>query len=328
MVSCKSEAEAVKVLAQLKGEAFVSYRERWDRANAFELESDFPLFLHIEPNYVCNFRCPMCTQGNPELKAKFGYEEQLTTADIAAILEQGRQNNCPSISFQGDNEPFLIKALPDWFAMARDAGFLDIMVNTNGSVMTPQLAGRILDSGLTRIRFSLDAVTEETYSKIRIGGDFHRVQANIDSFLRARAERGALLPRVGVNFVKMAVNVHELEPFVAHWNDKVDFIVVQDFMTPDIEGGYAKMDVADRAAVADFRCNQPWQRLYIRGNGDVTACCAMFNQYLKLGDIRTSDLRSLWHSDKARELRRLHKEGRFRENPICLQCSKNGSGAG
>lgn len=324
MTILKTEAEAVKVLTDIKGPAFRKYRDEWDRANAFALETDFPLFLHIEPNYTCNFRCPMCTQGNPELKAKFGYEEQLTSVDIALILEQGKANGCPSVSFQGDNEPFLIKALPDWFAMARDAGFLDIMVNTNGSVMTPNLAQRILDSGLTRIRFSLDAVTPETYAKIRIGGDFNKVIGNIEFFLKARAERGALLPRVGVNFVKMAVNAHELESFAAHWNDKVDFIVVQDFMSPDIEGDYAKLDIADRVPVEDFRCNQPWQRLYIRGNGDVTACCAMFNPYLKLGNIRSGDLKSLWHSDKARELRQLHKEGRYRENPICLQCSKNG----
>lgn len=326
MVEHRTESEAVDILARVKGEAFTAYRKNWDKVNAFELETEFPMFLHIEPNYVCNFRCPMCTQGIPELKEKFGYDESLGTADIRRILEEGRRYNCPSVSFQGDNEPFLVKALPDWFAMARDLGFLDIMVNTNGSVMTKALAERILDSGLTRIRFSLDAVTPETYAKIRVGGKFERVKANIETFLAARARRGAALPRVGVNFVKMAVNTAELEPFIAHWNDKVDYIVVQDFMTPDIEGDYHKLDVTGREAVPDFRCAQPWQRLYIRGNGDVTACCAMFNQYLKLGNIRRDSLHTIWQSPAARDLRKLHKEGRYRENPVCLKCSKNGGG--
>lgn len=320
----KTESEAVAALARIKGAPFHAYRAQWDRVNAFEEETDFPLFLHIEPNYRCNFACPMCTQGNPELRAKFGYDEQITTEQVAAILAEGKRHGCPSISFQGDNEPFLIKALPDWFAMARDAGFLDIMVNTNGSVMTPKLAERILDSGLTRIRFSLDAVTRETYEKIRVNGNFYRVRINIRCFLEARAARGAELPQVGVNFVKMAVNAHELEPFLAEWNDQVDFITVQDFMMPDIEGDYAKMDVADREPVNDFRCTQPWQRLYIRGNGDVTACCAMFNKYLKLGELGKRSLHEIWHSEAARDLRRLHKEGRYRENLICLKCSKNG----
>lgn len=322
----KTESEAVKTLIQIKGESFRNYRALWDKVNAFEKETAFPLFLHIEPNYRCNFRCPMCTQGNPDLMEKFGYSERLTTKDIVGILEEGRRHNCPSISFQGDNEPFLIKEIPDWFAMARDAGFLDIMVNSNGSVMTTRLADRILESGLTRIRFSLDAVTEETYGKIRIGGNFKKVVKNIEYFLKVRSLRNAALPRVGVNFVKMAINVHELESFVDCWNDKVDFIVVQDFMAPDIDGDYHSLDVANRAPVNDFRCAQPWQRLYIRGNGDVTACCAMFNSLLKLGNIKEQSLHEIWHSQNARDLRRLHKEGRFRENEVCLKCSKNGIG--
>src|SRR5262249_41721678 len=110
----KTEAEAIAVLAELKGESFKDYRERWRQVNAFELETEFPLFLHIEPNYTCNFRCPMCTQGIPELKQKFGYEQQLSTEDVNRILEEGRRYGCPSVSFQGDNEPFLIKSLPTW----------------------------------------------------------------------------------------------------------------------------------------------------------------------------------------------------------------------
>jgi len=323
-VVVRTEGEIVEDLKQICGEEFVAYRNKWDRVNRFELETDFPLFLHIEPNYRCNFRCPMCTQGVPELKKKFGYDEQLNTEDIASILEQGKAGGCPSISFQGDNEPFLVKQLPDWFRMAREAGFLDIMVNTNGSVMTESLANRIVESGLTRIRFSLDAVTKDTYEKIRLGGVFEKVYNNIDLFLDVRKRLGSQLPKVGVNFVRMAANAHEEVVFKEYWASKVDYVVIQDFMTPDIEDDYSQLDIEDRQAVPEFRCEQPWQRLYIRGNGDVTPCCAMFSSYLKLGNIHEHSLAELWNSEEARDLRKLHAEGRYRENPICLKCSKNG----
>lgn len=322
----RTEADIVEDLKELGGAGFQAYRQLWDKVNRFELETEFPLFLHIEPNYHCNFRCPMCTQGVPELKKKFGYSERLETADIAKIIEQARLAGCPSISFQGDNEPFLIKEIPDWFRMAREAGFLDIMVNTNGSVMNERLATRIIESGLTRIRFSLDAVSEAMYSKIRIGGNFTKVRRNIELFLDIRSRMQSPLPKVGVNFVKMAVNAHEVEPFKQYWAPKVDYIVIQDFMTPDIQGDYKHLDVADRPPVPEFRCQQPWQRLYIRGNGDVTPCCAMFSSYLKLGNANEHSLADLWNSPQARELRKLHAEGRYRENPVCLKCSKNGGG--
>ena len=35
-------------------------------------------------------------------------------------------------------------------------------------------------------------------------------------------------------------------------------------------------------------------------------------------------LYDLWNSEKSREFRAMHKEGRYYENPICLACSKDG----
>ena len=320
----RSEADAINDLKNILGPKFVKYRDDWERVNNFELETNFPMFLHIEANYKCNFKCPMCTQGIPELKEKFGYSESLKTPDIAKILNEAKEYGCPSISFQGDNEPFLIKEIPKWFAMAKDAGFIDIMVNTNGSAMNERLARDIIESGLTRIRFSLDAITKSTYENIRVGGNFDKTMKNIDLFLAVRERMGSKLPRVGVNFVRMAENSHEAIDFTNYWSKKVDYVVIQDFMTPDVEGDYGHLDVVDRLPTKEFKCQQPWQRLYIRGNGDVTPCCAMFSSYLKLGNLHKSSLYSLWNSDAAKSLRQLHAQGRYRENPICLKCSKNG----
>ena len=324
MKNYKQESDAVQKLISIKGDDFLNYRKVWNEVNNFKLETDFPLFLHIEPSYKCNFRCPMCVQGIPELKRKFGYAEQITTEQIRKILVEGQKYNCPSISFQGDNEPFLIKEMPDWFDLARKFGFQDIMVNTNGSIMTESLAERIIKSGLTRIRFSLDAITQETYDKIRTGGIFQQVMDNINLFIAKRMQLKSSLPVIGVNFVKMKANQHEIEEFIDYWNSRVDFIVIQDFMVPDTQGDYSNMIVANNDEDSIFFCNQPWQRLYIRGNGEVTPCCAMFNSLLKIGDIKKDSLYSLWHSAKMKKLRKILAQGKFENNPICLKCSKSG----
>ena len=324
MAVYKTESDAVKALVELKGENFKIYRKKWDQVNQLKLETDFPMFLHIETSYKCNFKCPMCVQGIPELKEKFGYPEKMTTEKITQILEEGKKYGCPSVSFQGDNEPFLMKNITDWFALAREMGFQDIMVNTNGSIMTEKLAEKIIQSGLTRIRFSLDAIKEETYSKIRLGGKFTKTMANIDLFLKKKKELNSPLPIVGVNFVKMKLNEHEMQEFRDYWNERVDFVVIQEFMTPDTEGDYETLKGESQNPVSDFKCNQPWQRLYIRGNGEVTPCCAMFGSYLKLGNMESSNLYDLWNSSEAKNLRKLHAEGRYFENPICLKCSKSG----
>ena len=48
---------------------------------------------------------------------------------------------------------------------------MDIMINTNASALTPKRSQQLLDSGITRLRFSLDAATPETYKKVKLAVD-------------------------------------------------------------------------------------------------------------------------------------------------------------
>ena len=85
------------------------------------------------------------------------------------IVDEGHKYNCPSIEPQGTNEPLLIKDFHKYIKYAHDKILMDIMINTNGSPLTARRSQQLLDSGLTRLRFSLDAATPETYKKVRVG---------------------------------------------------------------------------------------------------------------------------------------------------------------
>ena len=64
-----------------------------------------------------------------------------------------------------------------------------------------------MDSGLTRIRFSFDAFTQDTYSKVRVGA-FSKVIRNVETFLELK-KGNYKLPIVGVSFVSKQ-NEHEV----------------------------------------------------------------------------------------------------------------------
>ena len=55
-----SEEDINVKLGKIIGEKFVNYRKTWDAANKFQIVTDFPLFLHVDMNQVCNYRCPHC----------------------------------------------------------------------------------------------------------------------------------------------------------------------------------------------------------------------------------------------------------------------------
>ena len=187
-------------LTEIIGKKFSDYRKVWDRANNFEIVTDFPLFLHLDMNQECNYKCPFCIIATPSEVADYYDGKYLDFENFKKIIDEGSEYNCPSLSPQGNNEPFLIKNLHEYILYAHRKGFIDIMLNNNGSVLTKKRAEQILDSGLTRLRFSLDAFTPETYSKVRVGSiKLDRVIKNIETFLELRSKGNYKLPLVGVS---------------------------------------------------------------------------------------------------------------------------------
>ena len=337
VVHLTTEEDINQKISKVLGKKFVHYRKKWDLVNKLSLITEFPLFLHIELNQTCNYKCPHCIIGNPDEVSKlYNKEENLTFKQYKKIVDEGAEYNCPSITAQGDNEPFLIKNMEEYIYHAHKKGFIDIMTNTNGSPITPKRSQQILDSGLTRLRFSLDAFTDKTYKKVRVGAiDLEKVKKNIFTFLELKEKGGYKLPIVGVSFCKLKNNQHELEKFKNYWKDKVDLVSVQTFVPPT-QNKKAYLDFYPEDQFYDeenknFRCNLPFQRIQIR-NHEMFPCCyslVMGDKGTKnyknfvLGNINDTSIYDAWNGSKMKELRKIQIKGKFKKNPTCATCVKH-----
>ena len=130
---------------------------------------------------------------------------------------------------------------------------------------------------------------------------------------------------MGVNFCKTKFNEHEEEIFIEKWIDKVDFFVIQDFQPPDLDTNYtaflpSKSTLRENIKKSGYNCQQPWQRVLVRSNGEVTPCCAFFSAELSLGNMKDHNLHELWNSKEMHELRSMHKLGNYGDNPWCKKC--------
>ena len=315
-----------EILADELGETFLRYRKDWDAANRFELVTEFPLFIHLDMNQRCNYRCPQCIIGVKDAVDNFYEKGETNWSDFVNIIDEGSEYKCPSLSVQGNNEPLLIRNLEDYIIYARKKGFIDIMFNTNASLLTEERAKSILDSGVTRIRFSLDAINKKTYEKIRLGGDFDKVYRNIEKFLDIKRKGGYKLPVTGVSFVVQSENYAEVDDFKNYWKERVDMVTLQNFLPPiptgDFTNFYPPSQFYSPSDVSSFKCVQPYQRIVIR-NKVLTPCCAMYSSILSLGNIPETTVYEAWNSDKMNELRRIHKAGNWQANSICKTCVKN-----
>ncbi len=318
---CLDEEDINEKLIQKLGNKFGAYRKKWDAAQNLEKTSDFPLFLQLDINQDCNFQCPHCMLAHEGDIKKYFSAETISEKEYEELIDEAAKYDCPSISLQGTNEPLLSKNLETQIEYAKKNGFIDIMINTNGSALTKNRALKILKSGLTRIRFSLDAVTEEVFNKVRLGGDFKKVIKNIEVFIDLKKELRQELPVIGVNFCVLSENEHEKDSFVDYWKDKVDFVSIQTFTPPTPEKKwnefYPKKEKKEN--FNGFKCPQPFQRLVLR-NRDITPCCAWYSRELSLGKVGEISLYDAWNSKEMEDLRRLHSEGKWHENPTCKKC--------
>ena len=183
-----NEEDIEEILSSIIGQDFVNYRKKWDAVNKFELLTDFPLYLQIELHQICNLRCPTCTIGIPEASKKYISEDHMSWELYEKIILEAEKYGCPSLNPQGINEPLLTPDLEKHIKFASQHGFLDIMMNTNATLLSEERSKSLLDCGLTRMRFSLDAATEETYKKVRVGGNYETTIKNIENFLKIRKD--------------------------------------------------------------------------------------------------------------------------------------------
>ena len=325
VVTMSTEEDINIKLGNIIGKKFVDYRKKWDAANNMDIVTEFPLFLHLDMNQECNYKCPHCIIGTPTEVSEYYEGDYINFNSFKKIIDEGADHGCPSMEPQGNNEPFLIKDLHKYIHYAHKKGFIDIMLNNNGSALTKKRAQQILDSGLTRLRFSLDAFTAETYSKVRVGSiPLQRVIKNIETLIELKDKGNYKLPLIGVSFCKMRHNEHETDDFIKYWKNKVDMISIQTYVppTPNIDKYkvYYSTDQLNSEPINEFKCVQPFQRVVIK-NQSIAPCCVSFNKNLIIGTIgKKNAIYNAWNSEKMNKLRDMLKKGEFYLDKTCKDC--------
>ena len=328
-----------KLHACSNSKEYKEYRALWDKASALDIVTDYPLQIDFELNYSCNYTCPMCTWSVESNKNR-GKITWLDFDIFKEIIDDGVDKGLKAIRLNYINEPLIRRDIVEYISYAKSKGVLDVYFSTNGYLLTQELSKQLIKSGLDRIQFSLDAITEETYNKIRQGGSYDIVINNINNFIETRNNFGLTKPSVRVNFVRTKLNASEYDDFVKYWVDRVEGIGLQDLVDVMKFDDLSKVNNSkdDRS---NFRCSQPYQHLVVRYNGVILPCCSFYGAELPLGIYNTDkqlsdadcisvDYQSVdferytilqaWESSAMIKLRNIHQAGKYYNNEICKRC--------
>jgi radical SAM protein with 4Fe4S-binding SPASM domain len=291
-----------------------AFRENYEKAGRFE-ELASPPQLDIELNGGCNMACPFCLHGYGDKRPN----TLLPIEQYQALIDEAVALGVRGLKLNYINEPMLRTDLERCIAYAKAAGILNVYMVTNGTLLNVKRRTSMLDCGITKVFISIDAATSGTYSKQRLSGKFDLVVKNILDFVEERDRRGLRYPLVRVSFLRNALNIHEEEAFREFWQDKVDMLAFQRMNDlPDLDSGLTIKDQAREAE--DRRCSFPFKQLVVDHQGDILPCCKMGGKQLALGNIESMSLKGAWESDKMKRLQLMHKEDRWRENPVCNRC--------
>lgn len=307
---------------------WTTYRKDWQKYCNLEEESSYPIHLEIELNYSCNLKCPFCTWSSESIQEK--RSDWFTFEEYKKIIDKAVNKGTKAIRLCYINEPLIRPDLDQFIKYASDAGILDIIITTNGTLMTKAVSKKLIEAGLTKLNVSLDAATKETYDKVRVGGDFEKTIKNIHDFLDVRKDLGRKLPKIRLSFVVSKINQHEYDEFVKYWEKKVDSLGVQYVQNPFGEGKFEDKTRGDQFMIENkksrppkFYCSEPFKRLTLRSNGDVLPCCSFYAVDMLVGNWKNTSLEEIWNGQKMRELRGIHKKGEYYKNKICKNCVEN-----
>ena len=337
-------AKIVRILQKLKNPWRIACYAAGQAA--FSLKSSRvplpPPRIDLEPNNTCNLRCRHCQVTHWSKPAL-----HLDLAGFRGVLAQ--LPGLLSIKLQGMGEPLLNRELVQMLEEGERRG-ISMQFISNGTVLDPGTAERLLKLERTHICFSLDGATAETFESIRIGASFQQVLANIGELTRRRGERP--YPLISVTAVVTGNNLPEvpalvrlakelggdginLQTALTNWGKpELDRYNETIRVAPGSEKAEALFREAGRIAREigidlniwreDFysrkhKCPWPWKRAFVAANGDVVPCCILADSdTVKMGNLFQQSFAQIWNSREYREFRRRIRSHQLPD--FCANC--------
>lgn len=304
-----------------------------------------PPRIDLEPNNTCNLRCRHCQVTHWSKPAA-----HLDLPGFTRILSQFP--GLLSVKLQGMGEPLLNRELADMLQEGEKRG-ISMQVISNGTILNPAVAGRLLTLNKTHLCFSLDGATAATFEAIRIGASFEKVVGNIREIVRMRGSRN--LPQISVTTVVTSTNLHEIPALVRLCKELgVDSLSLQTALTnwgkQDLDNYNETIRISPLSAQVDalfqesrriarenhfelkiwnedyytkrHKCPWPWKRAFIAANGDVVPCCILADaDIIKMGNVFEQDFAVIWNSPQYRDFRERIRNHRLHE--FCKNCYRD-----
>ncbi|MFH1754619.1 MAG: radical SAM/SPASM domain-containing protein [Candidatus Latescibacterota bacterium] len=263
-----------------------------------------PEFIQIETNIACNAECPFCP--HDEIVRK---EKRMRDEIWMKIIDETRELAITYRPFLV-NEPLTDKRLGRIMRYIRQDATAKIELNTNGELMTEDIALEILDARIDAIRFSIDGFSEESFSKSRVGLDYQKTMDRTLRFIRLANERGGA-GMIEVRMIESDDTRGEIEAFREFWRKAGAEPVITPLYRWPWEPG---------VTMVPLPCLKVLKEMFICADGRATLCCWDTRQRSVIGDVTQEHTLEVWNGELNQRYRRLLSQGKRDQILLCSRC--------
>ncbi len=294
----------------------------------------YPFEWEIDTTNICQLKCPLCHTGLGTVhrdKGVMHFDTYTSTVDQI-------KDYCVWLSLYSWGEPFLNRDIDRFIAYAHERRIATIVSSNLNKPLTPEMAERLVKSGLDVLIVSLDGTTQDVYEVYRVTGHLDRVLDNLRLIGETRKRLGSKTPFLEWQYIVMRQNEHQVEEAkrmaVELGVDTITFKRV-DFPhgAEDIELARQWLPRAEmEARLADpfrkpyaedgARCWRLWRSAVVNWDGGYAPCCYLTDASDDFGDVRTQSVKEIWNNEQYRTARRMfQKSGAPKEYVGCIGCS-------
>lgn len=288
-----------------------------------------PFVVFVDPASACNFQCAFCPTGHRDMIEETGRFQGVMKMDLfKKVIDDIGQFERPIkvLRLYKDGEPFLNKRLAEMIAYAKQSGVVEyIDTTTNGSLITPERLGPVLEAGLDKINISVDGMTNEQYKRFT-GYDFDFARF-VEQIKWLDAHKGPC--EVVIKIPGELITEAQRQEFYDTFGDYCDRIFIENFAPCwpefDVEAltGVTITQGIYQHPISDTdTCPYIFYSISVNADGLVSSCFLDWGRKLIVGDVNQDSLKAIWHSEKLNELRLQHLEGRRKCLPVCSQCGQ------
>lgn len=277
---------------------------------------NFPPRVSIELTNRCNSACKMCPRN-------------AMTRDVQDMDITLFERLLSEIHLVGTNSVYLYRLgeslLHPQFPLAMQLlnqynNVAPTWLSTNGMLLTPENRRVLLESDITFLNVSINALDKINYEKINEKVSYDCLINNLTNLIEEKKKTSRRTPFLRGQIIEQVNIPCDYVEFIERWGDEFDILhfgFLEEF------AGQLPDNVIEKEDVSHIKCQRMLRdnELHIYSNGDAVICiCDINAQYFKVGNVYEKTLAEIWNGESKKKLLDMHSHGEDKHHPLCGVC--------